>query len=95
MTETLTLFRNGFSTPVPSLILHLAFTVGFMPATWAGILGLVLFWQWTYMTSAYWLSLFVAGQHRTISMADLWIYIWGTNSRGPCSRFWACLCPFD
>jgi len=71
---------NGFFTAVPTLVLYAAFTVAFLPALFAGILGVMLFWQWAYATSVYLVSFFVAGRHKLISRADLYIYIWGTNS---------------
>ena len=37
---------NGFFTPVPTLVLYGAFTVGLLPAVATGILAAMLFWQW-------------------------------------------------
>ena len=71
---------NGFFTPVPTLVLYAAFTVAFLPALFAGILGVMLFWQWAYATSVYIMSFFVAGRHKLISRADVSIYIWGANA---------------
>lgn len=71
---------NGFFTAVPSLVLYAAFTVAFLPALVAGILGVMLFWQWVYATSVYLASFFVAGRHKLIRRADVAIYIWGFNS---------------
>lgn len=71
---------NGFFTPLPALLLHLTFTVGWLPAVIAGILGVMLFWQWSYITTVYWVSFFVARRHKRISRADMYVYIWGTNS---------------
>ena len=71
---------NGFFTAVPTLVLYAAFTVAFLPALFAGLLGVMLFWQWAYATSVYLVSFFVAERHKLISRADLYIYIWGTNS---------------
>ena len=70
---------NGFFTPIPTLILYTAFTVNFLPAFFAGILGVALFWQWTYVTSVYWISYYVAGKHNQVSKSDLYAYLWGTN----------------
>ena len=42
---------NGFFTAVPTLVLHATFTIAFLPAVFAGTLGVMLFWQWTHMTS--------------------------------------------
>ncbi len=74
---------NGFVTPVPSLILYAAYTVDFLPALFAGILGTMVFWQWTYGTSVYWVSFFIAKRQTRISRHELYIYIFGINS------FWA------
>lgn len=72
---------NGFFTPVPTLLLYAAFTVEFMPALYAGILGVALFWQWAYVTSLYWVSFHVAGRHRQIGMNRLYyLYVVGPNS---------------
>jgi hypothetical protein len=70
---------NGFFTPIPSLILYATLTVNFLPAVWAGILGVMLFWQWTYVTSAYWVSFFMANRHKQIGKGELYALIWGTN----------------
>ena len=71
---------NGFFTAIPTLILYAAFTTACIPALFTGILGVMLFWQWTYVSSIYWVSFFVSGRHRLISRTDLFIYIWGANS---------------
>ena len=71
---------NGFVTPVPTLVLYATFTIGFLPAVVAGILGVMLSWQWTYVTSVYWVSFFVAGRHRRIGRADLYGYIGAMNA---------------
>ena len=71
---------NGFVTPVPTLILYAAFTFDMMPALVAGIIGVILFWQLTYMTSVYWVSFFSANRQTRISRGDMYIYIWGMNS---------------
>ena len=71
---------NGFVTPVPTLILYAACTVDFLPPVVAGILGLMLSWQWTYVTSVYWVSFFVAGRQRQITRAELYTYIGAMNS---------------
>lgn len=70
---------NGFVTPVPTLILFAAFTVDFLPALVAGIVGAMLFWQLIYATSVYWVSFFVAKQQRRLGRKDMYIYIWGLN----------------
>lgn len=71
---------NGFFTPIPTVILYGAFTVEFLPAVLAGILGLVLSWQWTYMTSVYWVSFFVARRQRLITRGELYLYIGALNA---------------
>ena len=70
---------NGFVTPVPTLILFVAFTVDFLPALVAGIVGAMLFWQLTYATSVYWVSFFVAERQSRIGRKDMYIYIWALN----------------
>jgi hypothetical protein len=70
---------NGFVTAVPTFILYAAFTTEFLPPLAAGIIGIMLFWQWTYATSAYLMSFFVAKRHRDISRGALGGLIWGTN----------------
>ena len=71
---------NGFVTPVPTLILYAAYTVNFLPALFAGIIGVMLFWQWTYVTSVYFISFFVAKRHTSLSRRELYSYIYAFNS---------------
>ena len=71
---------NGFVTPAPTLILYAAFTFDILPALVAGIVGVMLFWQLTYMTSVYWVSFFSANRQNRISRENMYIYIWGMNS---------------
>ena len=71
---------NGFVTPVPTLVLYATYTTGFLPAVVAGILGVMLSWQWVYVTSVYWVSFFLAGRHRRISKGDLYAYIGAMNA---------------
>ena len=71
---------NGIFTPVPTLFLYAAYTVAFLPAHVAGILGIMLFWQWAYTASLYVASFLVAGRHKLISGAEAAVYIWGVNS---------------
>ncbi|MCY4046169.1 MAG: hypothetical protein OXE99_13990 [Cellvibrionales bacterium] len=71
---------NGFATFIPSLILHFGMTVPVFPPMFIGILGIMMFWQWTYCTSLYWASFFIAGRHKLISKKDMFVYIWGTNA---------------
>lgn len=70
---------NGFVTFIPTLLLYVALTIHFLPATVVGILGIMLFWQWTYMSSLYWVSFFVANRQSDLSTSDLCIFIWGMN----------------
>ncbi len=51
---------NGSFTAVRTLVLHTSFTIAFLPAVFAGILGVMLFWQWTDMTAVYDVSFFSA-----------------------------------
>jgi len=71
---------NGFVTPVPTLILYAAYAGDLLPAVIAGILGVMIFWQWTYVTSVYWVSFFVAKRHRHIARGDLYTYIGAMNA---------------
>lgn len=71
---------NGFVTPVPTLVLYVAFTVGYPSALVAGMIGLMLSWQWVYMTSTYLVSFFVARRHTLVSRRDMYIYIVAINS---------------
>lgn len=70
---------NGFVTPVPTLVLYAAYTIEFLPVLVAGLIGAVLFWQWFYVTSVYWVSFFVAGRHTRIDRRELLVYILGPN----------------
>ncbi len=67
-------------TPVPTLILYAAYTFNFVDAVVAGILGVVLFWQWTYVTSVYWASFFVANRQARITRREMYTYICAINS---------------
>ena len=71
---------NGFFTPVPSIVLLAALATGFMPATFAGILGIALFWQWVYVSSLYAVSVWVAGTHEPLPRATRWLFVWGPNA---------------
>lgn len=70
---------NAFASFAPTLILYVTLTIHFLPAYVVGILGIMMFWQWTYMTSVYWVSFFVAKRHAEISRRDLYLYVFGTN----------------
>ena len=73
-------FCNGFFTAIPTLVLHATFTVAFLPAVYAGILGVMLFWQWVYLTAVYYVSFYVAGRQKLISRSDALLYVWGASS---------------
>ncbi len=71
---------NGFATPLPTLVLYAAYSAGVLPAVVAGIVGVGLFWQWVYVSSLYWVSFFVAGEHRGISRSEFYTYVGATNA---------------
>lgn len=71
---------NGFFTPIPTLILYAALATGFMPAVYTGILGIALFWQWTYVSSLYWVSFLIAGQQHQISKREVYAYVFSPNA---------------
>ena len=71
---------NGFVTPIPTLILWLAYTIDVLPVLFVGIIGMMLFWQWFYVTSVYWVSFFVAKRQTRISPSELYFYIITINS---------------
>ena len=85
---------NVFVTPVPTLILYAAFVVDFLPAVLAGIVGLALSWQWSYVTSVYWFSFFVARRQRHITRRELFACLGALNARGCYSSYSECTCPF-
>ena len=70
---------NGLTSWIPTVILYAAYTVNFLPATAAGIIGVMLFWQWVYVSSLYWVSFRLSGRHQRISARDMWIYVWSLN----------------
>ena len=71
---------NGFFTPLPTLVLYAAITLNFMPAVVAGMLGLILSWQWAYATSVYWVSFFMAGRQRLLTRTELLAYVGALNA---------------
>ena len=71
---------NGFVTPIPTLVLYAAYTVGYVPVVLAGIVGAMLFWQWVYVSSLYWVSFFVAGRQRHITKGELYTYVVAPNA---------------
>ena len=70
---------NGVVTPLLSLVLLGTFTIPFLPAQVTGILGVLLFWQWIYVTSVYIMSFFMVGRHRLIKRKEILLYVWGPN----------------
>ena len=70
---------NGFITLIPTAVLFAAYTTHFMSAWLAGLLGLMLYWQLTYMTCVYWLSFFVAKRHKRLTKTDLFLIIGALN----------------
>lgn len=70
---------NGFTSWIPTLILYAAYTVNFLPAVAAGIIGAMLFWQWVYNSTLYWVSFRVAGRHESIRPFDMWLYVFSLN----------------
>lgn len=71
---------NGFVTLVPTLLLYAAYTAASPAAVVAGIIGVMVFWQWTYATSVYVFSFFVARRHSGLARRELYIYIGALNS---------------
>jgi len=71
---------NGFVTPVPTLVLYAAYTVDYLPAVAAGILGAMLFWQWVYLTSMYCVVFFTTGNHARVTRRELYICFAAPNS---------------
>ena len=71
---------NAFATPIPTLILYAAYTLGFLPAVAAGVIGAMLFWQWVYVTTLYAISFFITGRHTRVTKGETWGYIVGLNS---------------
>ena len=66
---------NGFFTLLPTMFLYAAITVYFLPAYVVGMIGLMLFWQWIYVTSLYWVSFFVAKRQHDVLKGDMYLYI--------------------
>ncbi len=71
---------NGFVTPIPTLVLLAALTLGVVPAVFAGILGVALFWQWVYVSSLYAVSVWISREHEALPRTVRWLYVWGPNS---------------
>lgn len=71
---------NGFWTLIPGLIFHLALTMQFWSAQVVGLIGLLMFYQMTYMTAMYWVSFVVNKRHQRLNFSENMIYIVGTNA---------------
>ena len=71
---------NGFVTPIPTLFLYAACSLEFLPAIVAGIIGAMLFWQWVYASSLYWVSFFLARKHIHLTGRELLVYVLGLNA---------------
>lgn len=71
---------NGFLTPVPTLLVYVAYTFPVLPAVVTGIVGVILFWQVMYGASVYLVSFFVAGRQARISGRELYTWIVAPNS---------------
>lgn len=71
---------NGFVTPIPSIVLLAALTFGIVPAVFAGIVGVALFWQWVYVSSLYAVSVWISKEYEALPRAVRWLYVWGPNS---------------
>ena len=71
---------NGFATPAPALILYVTYTDGLLPAVAAGILGVMLFWQWVYGSSLYVVSFLVGRKRARITVRELYLYVFGLNA---------------
>ncbi len=70
---------NGIATPASTLVLYIAFCGGVMPAIAAGLIGVMIFWQWTYITSLYLVIALFAHDHSQIGTRDLYAYVIGPN----------------
>ena len=73
---------NGFTTLIPTAALYVLYTVELLPAVVVGIVGTMIFWQWFYVTSVYWMSFFFVGRHSRLSKRELFLYVIALN------KFW-------
>ncbi len=71
---------NGFTTPASTVLLYAAFTSGEVPAIATGIIGAMLFWQWTYASTLYLVSSFVGQKQRRVTTREFYVYIFGPNA---------------
>ena len=71
---------NGYATPAPTLMLYVTYIGGLLPAVAAGILGVMLFWQWVYGSSLYVVSFLVGQKQALITTREFYIYIFGPNA---------------
>ena len=72
--------HGGPTLSVATLILYMAYSIDFLPAIIVGIIGVALFWQWTYVTSVYWVSFFVSDRQSKISRREIYTYIVAINA---------------
>ena len=56
------------------------FHLATVPALVAGMIGLMLFWVWTYNTSVYLASFFIAKRHRRLSGGELAVAVVAVTS---------------
>ncbi|CAA0079671.1 Uncharacterised protein [BD1-7 clade bacterium] len=71
---------NGFWTLIPGLIFHIGLSVHFLEARVLGLIGLLMFYQMTYMTALYWVSFIVNKRYERLKFSENMIYILGTNA---------------
>lgn len=71
---------NGFWTLIPSLLFHIGLTLQFWDAQVLGLIGLLMFYQMTYLTGLYWVSFLVNKRHQRLTLKENLIYIIGTNA---------------
>ena len=71
---------NGFTTPASTVFLYAAYTSGEVPALATGIVGAMLFWQWTYASTLYLVSFFVGQKQRRVTTREFYVYIFGPNA---------------
>ncbi len=71
---------NGFAAVIPTVILYAAYTTEFLPPLAAGVVGIMLFWQWAYTTCVYLASVFVGKQHQNMSKGGLYGVVIGSNA---------------
>lgn len=70
---------NGFSTVIPSIILHIGFTYHFLDANVLGMIMLAVMWQMAYGTFVYWFSFIVNGRQKLLTTQQNFVFILGNN----------------